>query len=489
MPIIFADTLSPSWDLVADIQILLHFHFMQNAYLAGTLVAITAGLMGFFMVLRSQSFAGHSLANVGFAGATGAVLLGIPPVVGLFLAGVLAAIGIQTLNVAAGERRQSDIAVGAVLTASLALGFLFIHLATAEYAANVYNVLFGNVLGISDTDVGVIAYSTLVLLAVLIFIARPFFFASLDPDVAAASGVPVRLLAFGYLVLLALEVAVAVQIVGVLLIFALLVTPAAIAQYVTTRPAVAAALAVALALLFTWMGLAVGYFTLYPVGFFITTFAFGTYALVRGGRFVLKRAGQRHLALSHLERSGGEVMSVVVAGVLPPFTLNLWQDVQAMLSYDFMRQALLAGTILSIVAGLVGYFVVLRHQSFAGESLSDVAFAGALGRCSPGHQPACVLAGHHYRGGSGDGGIRRAVAGTRRGHWDGACLGAGIGGALPEPVHDAGQRDRHGLLRRNGVVRQPPGHLRRPDTYHRARQRTGGAPPPPHRASVALRLA
>ena len=306
MPIIFADTLSPSWDLVADIQILLHFHFMQNAYLVGTLVAITAGLMGFFMVLRNQSFAGHSLANVGFAGATGAVLFGIPPVVGLFLAGVLAAVGIQTLNVAAGERRQSDIAVGAVFTASLALGFLFIHLATAEYAANVYNVLFGNVLGISDTDVGVIVVSTLVLLGVLLFIARPLFFASLDPDVAAASGVPVHLLAFGYLVLLALEVAVAVQIVGVLLIFALLVTPAAIAQYVTTRPAVAAAIAVALALIFTWMGLAVGYFTPYPVGFFITTFAFGTYALVRGGQFVLNREGQRHHALPHLDRSGGE---------------------------------------------------------------------------------------------------------------------------------------------------------------------------------------
>jgi zinc/manganese transport system permease protein len=306
MPIGFADTLSLSWDLVADIQILLHFHFMQNAYLAGTLVAITAGLMGFFMVLRNQSFAGHSLANVGFAGATGAVLFSVPPVVGLFLAGGLAAVGIQTLNVAAGERRQSDIAVGAVLTASLALGFLFIHLATAEYAANVYDVLFGNVLGISDTDVGVIAVSTLVLLGVLLFIARPFFFASLDPDVAAASGVPVRLLAFGYLILLALEVAVAVQVVGVLLIFALLVTPAAIAQDVTTRPAVAATLAAALALLFTWMGLAVGYFTLYPVSFFITTFAFGTYALVRGARFIRQRAGQRHRVLSHLEHSGGE---------------------------------------------------------------------------------------------------------------------------------------------------------------------------------------
>src|SRR6202140_4363951 len=306
MPIVLADTLSPSWDLLADIQILLHFHFMQNAYLAGTLVAISAGLMGFFMVLRGQSFAGHSLANVGFAGATGALLFGIPPVVGLFIAGVLAAVGIQTLNAAAGERRQSDIAVGAVLTAALALGFLFIHLATAEYAANVYNVLFGNVLGINDSDVGVIAVSTLILLGVLLFIARPFFFASLDPDVAAASGVPVRLLALGYLVLLALEVAVAVQVVGVLLIFALLVTPAAIAHDLTTRPAVAAAIAVALALIFTWVGLAVGYFTPYPVGFFITTFAFGTYALVRVGRFILNRAGQRHHARSHFDRLGGE---------------------------------------------------------------------------------------------------------------------------------------------------------------------------------------
>ena len=305
MPVSIADTVSPSWDLLADIQILLHYHFMQNAYLAGTLVALTAGIMGYFMVLRSQSFAGHSLANVGFAGATGAVLFGIPPIVGLFLAGALAAVGIQALNEASGHSRQSDIAVGAVFSASLALGFLFIFLATAEYAANVYNVLFGNVLGISDTDVRIILWSTLVLVGAFLLISRPLFFASIDPDVAAARGVPVRALALGYLVLLALEVAVAVQVVGVLLIFALLVTPAAIAQEVTTRPAVAAAVAVALALIFTWVGLAVGYFTPYPVGFFITTFAFGTYALVRSGRFVRDRVVRRHLTSLPSSRVGG----------------------------------------------------------------------------------------------------------------------------------------------------------------------------------------
>ena len=307
MLIVFADSVSPSWDLVADLQILLQFHFMQNAYLAGTLVAISAGIMGYFMVLRSQSFAGHSLANVGFAGATGAVLFGIPAVVGLFIAGLCAAIGIQTLNLGERQSRQSDIAVGAVLTASLALGFLFIHLATAEYAANVYNVLFGNVLGINDTDVTVIVWATVILLGILICIARPLFFASLDPDVAAARGVPVRTLAFGYLVLLALVVALAVQIVGVLLIFALLVTPAAIAQYVTTRPGVAVTVAIILALIFTWIGLAVGYFTPYPVGFFITTFAFGTYLLVRGVRLVLDRVGRRNRPLADVARAGGEV--------------------------------------------------------------------------------------------------------------------------------------------------------------------------------------
>ncbi|HJT59796.1 MAG TPA: metal ABC transporter permease [Ktedonobacteraceae bacterium] len=307
MYIVFADAISFSWDLVADIQLLLQFHFMQNAYLAGTLVAIGAGIMGYFMVLRSQSFAGHSLSNVGFAGATGAILFGIPAAVGLFIAGLCAAIGIQTLNLGERESRQSDVAVGAILTASLALGFLFIHLAPTAFAANVYNMLFGNILGINDTDVSVILWSTVILLGILICIARPLLFASLDPDVAAARGVPVRALAFSYLALLALVVALAVQIVGVLLIFALLVTPAAIAQYVTTRPAVAATGAIALAIIFTWMGLAVGYFTPYPVSFYITTFAFGVYLLVRGTRLVLDRRGKHIAMTSHAARPGGEI--------------------------------------------------------------------------------------------------------------------------------------------------------------------------------------
>jgi zinc/manganese transport system permease protein len=290
-----ADVGGLSWDLVADVQLLLHYHFMQNAYLAGTLVAVISGIVGYFMVLRNLSFAGHSLANVGFAGATGAVLFGVSPIVGLFVAGALAAVGIHTLNRGARQRRQSDIATGAILTAALALGYLFINLATAEYAASVYSVLFGNVLGIDAAAVHVTLVTGATLMLILLVIGRPLLFASLDPEVAAARGVPVRGLALGYLLLLALVVAVAVQVVGVLLIFALLVTPAAIAQQLTTRPACAIALAVALAVLFTWLGLALGYFTPYPVGFFITTLAFGTYALARGGRALREAlAGSRH---------------------------------------------------------------------------------------------------------------------------------------------------------------------------------------------------
>lgn len=296
MPTTSIDGIGPSWDLVADAQLLLHYHFMQNAYLTGTLVAIVAGIVGYFMVLRGLSFAGHSLANVGFAGATGALLFGVAPVAGLFVAGVLAAAGIQALNLGARQRRQSDVAVGAVLTASLALGFLFVHLAPTAYAANIYNVLFGNVLGITDWDVTVTAWTALVLLVAVGFMARPLLFASLDPDVAAARGVPVRALAFAFLLVLALVVAVAVQVIGVMLIFALLVTPAAIARQLTARPGRAVALAAGLALLFTWLGLTVGFFTPYPVAFFITTFAFGAYVLVRGGHAAIAGVTERRPA-------------------------------------------------------------------------------------------------------------------------------------------------------------------------------------------------
>ena len=287
-----------------EIPGLFHYHFMQNAFIAGTIIAILAGMVGYFMVLRNQSFAGHALANIGFAGATGAALFGVAPLLGLFLSGILGALGIQWLGAGLQQSRRSDIATGAVFTASLALGFLFVHFSTAQ-SNNIYNVLFGNALGISDADVKITWLSALPVLALLMLAARPLLFASVDPVVAAARGVPVGGLGLGFLIVLALVVAVSIQVVGALLIFALLVTPAATARRLSTHPPMAAGLAVLLAVICTWLGLIAGYYTLYPVSFFITTFSFGFYVLVRLG-FSLRgqkgilvalwpdRAGRRH---------------------------------------------------------------------------------------------------------------------------------------------------------------------------------------------------
>ncbi len=285
LPIILISTstfdVQPSWNLSADIQQLFAYHFMQTAFLAGTLIALIAGSVGYFMVLRRQSFAGHTLANVGFAGAAGAVLIGWSPVVGLLIFCIAAAVGIGLLGGRSERTHVKGVAIGTIQTFALSLGLLFVHLSSSSNAAFVYSILFGAVLGISDRDVVIIALTTVVTLAGLMAIARPLLFASIDPDVALARGVPVLLLDNAFLVLLAFAVAQAVQIVGVLLIFALLVTPAAIAQQITAHPGIAVSLSVFLALLFTWTGLAIAYFTPYPVGFFISTLAFGTYALVR----------------------------------------------------------------------------------------------------------------------------------------------------------------------------------------------------------------
>jgi zinc/manganese transport system permease protein len=272
---------SPSWDLLADLQLLLRFHFMQNAFIVGTLVAVLAGAVGYFVVLRGQSFAAHMLSQVGFPGAAAAVLLHLPPVIGLAAFCTAAALGVGAFGrrLDAGNRMESAV-VGSILAFSLGLGLLFFRL-YAGSAQAVYAFLFGTILGISDRDVAATTVTTVVCLIALAAIGRPLVFASVDPDVAEARGVRVRAISIAFLLLAALAVAVTVQIVGTLLIFALLVAPGACALQLTARPGRGLALTVVLSLLFTWTGLAVAYFSIYPVGFFITTFAFVAYVLIR----------------------------------------------------------------------------------------------------------------------------------------------------------------------------------------------------------------
>jgi zinc/manganese transport system permease protein len=263
---------------------LLHYHFMQNAYAAGTLVAVLAGAAGYFVVLRGQSFVAHMLSQVGFPGAAAGVLLSVSPLIGLlvFCGAGAATVGALGRNVDAGRRSESA-AVGSILALALGLGLLFVRLHGGS-AQSVYAFLFGTILGITDRDVAATLVIAIAGVAALSVVARPLIFASVDPDVAEARGVPVLALSVAFILVLALSVAITVQIVGTLLIFALLVAPGAAAIQLTARPVIALTLSIALALAVTWIGLALAYYTDFPVGFFVTTLGFGAYVGARALR-------------------------------------------------------------------------------------------------------------------------------------------------------------------------------------------------------------
>jgi zinc/manganese transport system permease protein len=266
-----------SWNLVADWQDIFQYDFMRHAFLAGTIIAVMAGAVGYFVVLRGLAFASHALANIGFAGAAGAVLIGQAPVYGLLAFTLVGGLGMGAF----GKRlSQRDVAVGIILSLALGLGILFISFYQG-YSTDAYAVLFGEVLGITQQDVLIALAVGGITLIALGAMYRPLLFASLDEEAAEAKGVPVRLISVAFVLVLALAVAEAVQIVGVLLIFALLVTPAAIAERLAARPSLTLLLSILLALLFTWGGLTIAYYLPYPLGFFITTLAFGTYLIVR----------------------------------------------------------------------------------------------------------------------------------------------------------------------------------------------------------------
>jgi len=277
----------PSWNPVADVQNMLSFTFMRNAFAAGTASALVAGLIGYFVVLRASSFAAHAISHIGFAGAAGAVLIGINPVLGVGALSLAASVSMGLL----GRRlRGRDVVIGLVMAASLGLGYLFISL-YAGNATDAYAVLFGQIFGITVAAVRITLLTSAVVLALLAAIYRPLLFASLDEEVAEARGIRVGAVGLGFMMLLALAVSEAVQVSGVLLIFALLVAPGAIAGRVFRRPAAALALSAALAILITWASLALAFYTPYPVSFYVTTLAFVLYLGVRavGHRTGLRR--------------------------------------------------------------------------------------------------------------------------------------------------------------------------------------------------------
>ncbi len=280
-------SLSP--DLITDVRELFVYPFMVNALAAGTIVAVLASVVGWYVVLRRQTFASHTLSVMAFPGAAGASLAGLPAAVGYYVACTVAALAIGRGGGTRSRGRGGETAtIGTVQTVGLAAGFLFLSL-DHSVLSEPDSLLFGTFLGVTHTEVLVLLAVAVAAIALLAAIARPLLFATVDRDVAQATGVPVGLIDAGFLLILALAIASTSQITGALLVFALLVAPPACAQLVTTRPLAGLALSIAFALAIVWLGLGIAYFSIYPVGFYVTTFAFGLYLALRVGRWLARR--------------------------------------------------------------------------------------------------------------------------------------------------------------------------------------------------------
>jgi zinc/manganese transport system permease protein len=251
------------------------YDFMQNAFAAATIVAILSGLVGYFLVLRGQAFAGHALSHVGFSGATGAVLIGVSPLWGL--AGMTLAAGLVMGFM--GERlAQRDVGIGIVLSLSLGFGLLFLHFFTA-YATQATALLFGNVLAVDLETVWTLLVLGLICIVALAAISRPLLFVSLQPELAEAKGLSLRFYSMAFLAIVALATAECAQIVGVLLVFTLMVCPAAAAQQLTTGVLKGLVLSAVFALFDAWMGLTLAFYTDWPTSFWISALSATIYLL------------------------------------------------------------------------------------------------------------------------------------------------------------------------------------------------------------------
>ncbi len=271
------NNLTFSFNLWNDLMYMLQYDFMVHAFEAGTIVAIVAGVVGYFVVIRRSSFAAHALSHVGFTGAAGSVLLGLSPLSGL----LSFTIGGGFFMALLGKRAENrDVQIGTVLAFLLGLGVLFISLYSG-YATEAYSLLFGEILGISIQNVIITLIAGVCILVSVGIIYRPLLFTSLNEEVAEAKGVSTQGINLIFMVVLAIAISIAVQVVGVLLIFALMVTPAAVALRIAHRPMRGIAISVLISLFATWFGLFISFYLPYPVSFFITSAVFAVYIAVR----------------------------------------------------------------------------------------------------------------------------------------------------------------------------------------------------------------
>jgi zinc/manganese transport system permease protein len=250
--------------------------FMVNAWEAGTLVAVIAGVVGFFVVLRGVAFPAHAIPNGAFAGAAGANLVGVNPLLGLGVFAVTAALGISATS----RRGRADVITALALVTMLALGAAFLSQST-EYEPEIFSLLFGEVLGVSSSQLLPTALLALGCVAAIALLFRRLLLTSVAPEVAAARGISVARTDIAFMLVLAAATTMTVPVVGALLIFTLMIGPPAAARCLTDRPLRAMTLSVVLALVTIWGALASSYQSNWPVGFFVGTFSAALYGAGR----------------------------------------------------------------------------------------------------------------------------------------------------------------------------------------------------------------
>lgn len=238
--------------------------FMVNTWIAATLVAVVAGIVGFFVVIRGASFAAHALPLSAFPGAPAANLVGVNPLIGLLVFSGLGVAGISQLA----RRGRRDLATALSLVMLLGLGALFLS-RTTDYFQAVYALLFGEVLGVSNADLGPVAGLGAVAVALIVILFRPLLLSSVSPELGEASGVSARLMEILFLGVVALATAMALPVVGALLVFSLMVGPASVARALTDRPFGAMLLSAVISVVIVWGAITLSFISDWPVGFFV----------------------------------------------------------------------------------------------------------------------------------------------------------------------------------------------------------------------------
>jgi zinc/manganese transport system permease protein len=259
--------------------------FMTNTWIVATIVAAVAGVVGYFVVLRGSAFPAHAIPKGAFAGAAGASLLGINTLIGLGVFSLLGALGIGAM----GRRGRHDVVTALALVMMLALGAAFLS-RTSQYEPQIYSLLFGEVLGVSSTQILPVAVLGGLCIAAIAVLYRPLMLSSIVPEIAEAKGIRGHRMEICFLIVVALATAMTVPVVGALLIFSLMIGPPAAARSLTSRPVLAMLLSVVIALVTVWVAIAASYLYNWPVGFFVGALGALCYGIGRGWAWRRTRA-------------------------------------------------------------------------------------------------------------------------------------------------------------------------------------------------------